>query len=88
MNKKITIINRLGLHARAANRFVKSASQFDCEVQVAIGDRTANGKSIMELIMLAAGKGTTIELICTGSEEQRAITELALLVQNCFGEGE
>lgn len=84
----ITICNRLGLHARAAARFVQLASRFDSEVRLARGSREANGKSIMGVMMLAAGKGTELELTVEGSDAETALAELVAMVENRFGESE
>lgn len=84
----VTIINKLGLHARAAAKLVRLASSFDSEIQVKREKREANGKSIMGVMLLAASKGTQIELIVSGSDEETAISELAGLINNRFGEDE
>jgi phosphocarrier protein len=84
----ITIVNKLGLHARAAAKFVQMASLFDSEVKVLKGDREVNGKSIMGVMMLAAGQGSELELLVDGTDEQEATTMLTELVAGRFGEGE
>jgi len=84
----ITIVNKLGLHARAAAKFVTLASQFQSEIQLVRGSRTVNGKSIMAVMLLAASKGTELVLIADGDDEASAITALTDLVANKFGEGE
>jgi len=84
----ITIINKLGLHARAAAKFVTLASQFQSEIQLKRGNRTVNGKSIMGVMLLAASKGTELQLIAEGEDEESAITALNELVSDKFGEGE
>jgi len=84
----VTIINKLGLHARAAAKLVRLASSFDSEIQLKRDKREANGKSIMGVMLLAASKGTQIELIVSGSDEEAAISELAALINNRFGEDE
>ena len=88
VRKKITIINKLGLHARAAAKFVQLASGFDSEINVAINNKEVSGKSIMGIMMLAAGKGAEIEISCAGLEEEKAITELEALILDRFGEEE
>lgn len=88
ISKDIDIINKLGLHARAAAKFVKTASQFSCEVQLARNGQQVNGKSIMGVMMLAASKGTTLTLIANGEDESAAVGALEDLVQDRFGEGE
>ena len=89
MHKRtVTIINKLGLHARAAAKFVTLASGYESDVQLLRGDREVNGKSIMGVMMLAAGKGTEIELVADGPDEVEALERLATLVEDRFGEGE
>jgi phosphocarrier protein len=86
--KTIAIPNKLGLHARAAAKFVQIASGFPCEVKIAKGTREVNGKSIMGVMMLAAGQGVLIDIIVEGEEEVLALAELEKLVSNRFGEDE
>ncbi len=85
---EIDIVNKLGLHARAAARFVTLASSFDSEIKVARGSRCVNGKSIMGVMMLAAGKGMQIEVTADGNDETVAIEQLQQLVAQRFGEEE
>ena len=86
--KTITIINKLGLHARAAARFVQTASSFESEITVIHNDREVSGKSIMGIMMLAAGKGTSIQIITSGRDEQEAMDALEELIIDRFGESE
>lgn len=86
--KEFTIINKLGLHARAAAKFVTMASQFASEIQVQRNERKVNGKSIMGVMMLAAAKGAQIEITVDGPDEEEAISELEQLINNRFGEAE
>ncbi|HIF50649.1 MAG TPA: HPr family phosphocarrier protein [Thiotrichaceae bacterium] len=86
--KEITIINKLGLHARAAAKFVKIASGFQAEINVYAGHKEVSGKSIMGIMMLAAGKGTTIEIKACGADEDAAMDALAALINDKFGEDE
>ena len=88
LEREITIINKLGLHARAAAKFVTLASRFGCSVDVARGHQTVNGKSIMGVMMLAASKDTVIKIITNGSDEETAINELEALINNRFDETE
>lgn len=88
LRQKILIVNKLGLHARAAAKLVKIASGFASESKLIRGNRTVNGKSIMGVMMLAASKGTEIELIVEGEDEQEAMTALCDLINNKFGEYE
>lgn len=82
----VTIINPLGLHARAAARFVHTASAFQSRVRVARGDREIDGKSIMGLLLLSAAQGTTITITIDGPDETEAVSELCGLVQRGFDE--
>jgi phosphocarrier protein len=88
IRKQLTIINKLGLHARAAAKFVGLASKFESEIQLIKGDQKVNGKSIMSVMMLAAGKGTEMHLHATGDDEEEAVTQLTTLVNERFGEKE
>ena len=80
------IINKKGLHARASARFVQTAERFDAAVMVTRGGETVGGTSIMGLMMLAAGQGTTITVEATGQEAVAAVEALAALVASGFGE--
>lgn len=82
----VVIRNKRGLHARAAARFVKLAWQFDAEVMVAKNGAAVSGRSIMGLMMLAAGPGTAVELRATGPEAERAVAALAELISGGFDE--
>ncbi len=84
----LTIGNRLGLHARAAAKFVTLASKFESDIQLVRGNRTVNGKSIMGVMMLAASCGTELELIAAGNDEAQAVEQLQTLVNDRFGEAE
>lgn len=85
----VTIINKLGLHARAAAKFVGVAGRFPCQVRVGrSADSLVDGKSIMSVMMLAAGKGTSIHLHTEGEQEQEALQALLELINNYFDEGE
>ena len=88
LQQEIQIINKLGLHARASSKFTQIASGFKCEVWVTRKDRRVNGKSIMGLMMLAAAKGSTIELETDGVDEAEAMQALVALINDYFGEGE
>ena len=83
---KVEIVNRLGLHARAAAKFVQTAGGFPCEIEVSRGEKKINGKSIMGVMMLAAAQGTVIEITVNGPEEDAALGALAALVVDGFGE--
>ena len=83
-----TIINRLGLHARASAKLTKMAGSFPCDVWMSRGERRVNAKSIMGVMMLAAGIGTTVEIETDGEREQDACEALLALIADKFGEGE
>ncbi len=83
-----TISNKLGLHARASAKLTKLAGSFPCDVWLAKGGRRVNGKSIMGVMMLAAGIGSTVELETSGEREQEAQDALLALIEDKFGEGE
>ncbi|MFV0338310.1 MAG: HPr family phosphocarrier protein [Chthoniobacterales bacterium] len=86
MTRDLIIKNRNGLHARPAAMFVKIASRYNCEVWVEKDGERVNGKSIMGLLMLAAGQGSTLALTTEGDDEQEASDELHSLVESSFGE--
>jgi phosphocarrier protein HPr len=88
VTREIPIINKRGLHARASAKFVKMVEQFDAEVQVTRGGETVGGTSIMGLMMLSAGPGTTITVSATGAQAEAAVAALAELVGNKFNEEE
>lgn len=88
IRRPITIINKLGLHARAAAKLVATASDFESSVQIRRNDRKVDAKSIMPVMMLAASKGTEVELIADGPDESEAIEALSALIDDYFGEGE
>ncbi|MDP1529807.1 HPr family phosphocarrier protein [Rhodoferax sp.] len=83
-----TISNKLGLHARASAKLTKLAGSFPCEVWMSRGERRVNAKSIMGVMMLAAGIGSQIEIETHGEQEQQAMEALLHLVADKFGEGE
>jgi len=86
---EITIINKLGLHARAAAKFVGIAGRFPCQVKIGRAPESlVDGKSIMAVMMLAAGKGTTVHLYAEGEQDDEAINALCELINNFFDEGE
>jgi phosphocarrier protein len=85
-SQEVTVVNRLGMHARAAARFVHLATRFEARVKVARDGREMDGKSIMGLLLLAAARGSTITISADGADEQDAVAALAALVQSGFGE--
>ena len=82
------IVNKLGLHARASAKLTKLASSFPCEVFLSRNDRRVNAKSIMGVMMLAAGMGSSVEIECDGPREDEAMKALLALISDRFGEGE
>jgi phosphocarrier protein len=84
----VTISNKLGLHARASAKLTKLAGSFPCEVWLSRGERRVNAKSIMGVMMLAAGLGSTVVLETIGEQEQQASDALIALMNDKFGEGE
>ncbi len=84
----VTISNKLGLHARASAKLTKLAGSFASDVWMSRGDRRVNAKSIMGVMMLAAGLGSTVEVETTGTDEQVAMDALVALINDKFGEGE
>jgi phosphocarrier protein len=83
-----TISNKLGLHARASAKLTKLAGSYPCEVWITRGDRRVNGKSIMGVMMLAAGMGSEVTIETIGEQEQEALAAIASLINDRFGEGE
>ena len=86
--RDIEIINKLGLHARASAKLTQLAAKFDSDVQVMRNGRKVNAKSIMGVMMLAAGKGTTVTIEIAGPDEDQAMEALCALINDCFGEGQ
>ena len=88
INSNATIVNKLGLHARASAKLTKLAGSFPCEVWMTRGERRVNAKSIMGVMMLAAGIGSEVQLETSGDREQEAMDALLALIADKFGEGE
>jgi len=86
IRRQVEIINKLGLHARAAAKFVTLATGFESEVQIALNDNQVNGKSIMGVMMLAASQGTKLDILVEGPDEHEAIEKLCELIANRFDE--
>ena len=86
LQKELVIQNKLGLHARAAAKFVQCATDFTCSVEVIKGDLRVNGKSIMGVLLLAAPMGTHLEVVLDGLDEEEALLALEALVEDKFGE--
>jgi len=84
--RELTIVNRLGLHARAAARLVQTANRFRCDVTVAKDGEEVNAKSIMGILMLAAPKGAVVVLTADGEDETEALEALGQLINDGFGE--
>jgi phosphocarrier protein HPr len=85
---KYTIVNQLGLHARAATKLVQLASKFPCEVEVARGDQTANAKSVMGVLLLCGSKGTVIDVRAKGERAEECVRAIGELIENRFGEAQ
>ena len=85
--REVEIVNKLGLHARAAAKLTQLAAKFDCEIFIERAGRRVNAKSIMGVMMLAAGKGSRVQLFTDGADEGEAMDALAALIANYFGEG-
>lgn len=88
IQSSVTISNKLGLHARASAKLTKTAGGFACDVWMSRGDRRVNAKSIMGVMMLAAGMGTEVVVGTNGSDEVQAMDALLALINDKFGEGE
>jgi phosphocarrier protein len=86
IRRTLKITNKRGLHARAAAKFVRTVGQFDCQVRVAFKGQEVSGLSIMGLMMLAAGLGSTIDLACSGRQSVEVMTALSTLIESKFGE--
>ncbi len=86
IRRRLEVRNRLGLHARAAARFVHTASAFRSKITVSRGEKTMDGKSILGLLLLAAAQGAEIEIMAGGDDEGAAIDALSALVDGGFGE--
>lgn len=84
----LVVLNKLGMHARASAKFVQLASLYSCEITLERNDQSVNGKSIMGIMMLAASKGTELKICADGKDEATAISSLADLVNDRFGEEE
>jgi phosphocarrier protein HPr len=83
---KFTIVNELGLHARAATKLVQLASKFECEVQLTHAGQAANAKSVMGVLLLCGSKGTAVEVIATGPRAQECVDAIGELIAGRFGE--
>lgn len=88
LNQEITIVNKLGLHARASAKLTQVASKYPCEVWLTRNTRRINAKSIMGVMMLAAAKGSTVNIETSGEQEQQAMAAIVALINDYFGEGE
>ncbi|MDQ6924189.1 MAG: HPr family phosphocarrier protein [Pseudomonadota bacterium] len=86
--REIEIVNKLGLHARASAKLTQLAAKYQCDVSLARSGRKVNAKSIMGVMMLAAGKGSRITLETDGPDETEAMDAIVVLIGDCFGEGQ
>ena len=85
-SQSVLVVNQLGMHARAAAKFVHLATRFEARVRVARAGREMDGKSIMGILLLAAARGSSITISADGADEQAAVDALAVLVERGFGE--
>ena len=88
LQREVEIVNKLGLHARASAKLTQLAAKFESDVQVMRNNRKVNAKSIMGVMMLAAGKGSKITVEISGPDEEQAMDAISKLVGECFGEGQ
>ena len=88
LQREVEIVNKLGLHARASAKLTQLAAKFDSDVQVTRHGRKVNAKSIMGVMMLAAGKGTKVVIETDGPDETDAMDAIVSLIGECFGEGQ
>ncbi len=86
--KTLTIVNKLGLHARAATKLVQLANQYECEAVLAQGDQTAPANSVLALLMLGSGQGKQVVVTCEGKDAEAAMADIESLIANKFDEGE
>ena len=83
---RFTVINQLGLHARAATKLVQLASKYPCEVEIARDDQSANGKSVMGVLLLCGSKGTVLEVRASGEQAEECVQAIGALIASRFGE--
>ena len=88
IRQRVTIVNKLGLHARAANKFVDTAAQYASQIEVSKDSKAVDGKSIMAVMLLAAAKGDELELRIEGEDEQQALSAISELIARRFDEDE
>ena len=88
ISEQIEIVNKLGLHARAAAKFVGTATRFESKITIGKDGRDVDGKSIMSVMMLAASCGSFVDICCDGNDEQEAMNAIKSLIEDKFGEGE
>lgn len=88
ISSNLTIINKLGLHARAAAKLAATANHFSCQCELVAQGKSVNCKSIMALMLLAAAKGTKVQLHCNGADENAALETIVTLINNRFDEAE
>lgn len=86
--KTLTIINKLGLHARAATKLVDVANKYQCDVQLQQDEQLAPANSVLALLMLGSGKGKQVTVICNGPDAEQAMADIENLIANKFDEGE
>ena len=86
MRREFVVINKLGIHARPAALFVKTANRFTCNIMVSKDGEEVNGKSIMGLMMLAAGQGSKLQVVCEGPDAESALSEIEAIILRKFDE--
>ncbi len=84
---RFTIVNQLGLHARAATKLVQLAAKFPCDVEITREDQSANGKSVMGVLLLCGSKGTVLDVVATGERADECVSAIGELIADRFGEG-
>ncbi|TDO99882.1 HPr family phosphocarrier protein [Marinomonas balearica] len=88
LEQTVTIVNKLGLHARAASKLVETTTRFSCDITIEKDGRNVDGKSIMAMMMLAASKGTSLKIKSNGEDEAEAMTAIVDVISDRFGEAE
>lgn len=83
---RFEVVNRLGLHARAATKLVQLASRFPCDIVISRDGQPANAKSVMGVLLLCGAKGVFLDLVATGERSEEAVTQIGELIASCFGE--
>ena len=88
LQKELTIVNKLGLHARAATKLVRLANSYDCEIVIQQGEQQAPANSVLALLMLESSQGKRVTLVCDGDDAEEAMENIAQLIANKFDESQ